>query len=242
VTANGTFDVNTGGIDYGDTFLALNTTGAVSDYFTPHNQSSMDTGNLDLGSGGLLLLPDQAGPVPHLMTASGKTGTVYLLNRDNLGHYNPVSDSQIVQSLVNIFPNGTPEPGNDSAPVYFNGTVYYGPINDNLQAFRVTNGMLSTGPTSQTSAIYAYPGASMSASGNGNTNGILWAVRRPSGTAAGVLHAYDASNLATELYNSNQAGSRDTMDIASKFTVPVVVNGRVYVVSNSKLTVYGLLP
>jgi chitodextrinase len=242
ITANGGFDVNTGGIDYGDTFVKISPSGSVLDYFTPHDQRTMDTNNLDLASGGPMLLPDQPGPNPHLMVGAGKTGTIYVINRDNMGHYNSTNDGQIVQSLVNIFPNGTPEPGNDSIPVYFNGTVYFSPINDKIQAFQVTDGLLSTTPTSRSSTVYAFPGGGISVSANGSSDGILWAVERPSVSSAGVLHAYDASNLGVELYNSNMAGTRDVLDVAAKFNVPLVANGKVFVASNGRLTVYGLLP
>jgi hypothetical protein len=241
-TANGTFDVNTGGTDYGDTFVKISPSGTILDYFTPHDQGAMDTNNWDLGSGPPLLLPDQSGPNPHLMVGAGKTGTIYVINRDNMGHYNSSNDNQIVQSLVNAFPRGTPEPGNDIAPVYFNGVVYFSPINDVIQAFRITNGLLSTGPVSQGATVFAYPGGGLAISANGGSNGILWAVQRIDVSTPGVLRAYDATNLASELYNSNQAGLRDALDVPAKFAPPIVVNGKVFVVSNNQLTAYGLRP
>jgi hypothetical protein len=246
-TANGDFNASTGGTDYGDSVLKLSPTGGVVDYFTPHDQANMEALNIDLASAGPVLLLDQPGPNPHLLITGGKGGSVYVINRDNMGHFNSANDNNIIQTLVNIFPNGVPEPGNYSAPVYFNGTVYFSPVNDTLQAFRLSNGTLSLAPTSRTSLVYAYPGGAFSVSANGTANGILWAVQRAGGsvtsnTDPGTLHAYDASNLATELYNSDQAGSRDTLDIAMKFNVPLVVNGKVFVATNSKLMVYGLLP
>jgi hypothetical protein len=177
-----------------------------------------------------------------LLLSAGKDGTIYLINRDNMGHYNANNDSQIVQSLVNVFPNGTPEPGNYSAPVYFNSQVYFSPINDTVQAFQLTNGRFSTSPTSHSAEVYAYPGGSMAISANGNTSGILWTIEFNGTTAPGVLHAYDPANLASELYNSNQAGSRDVMDWAAKYTAPLVANGKVFVASISQLAAYGLLP
>jgi hypothetical protein len=168
-----------------------------------------------------------------------------------MGGYNANSDSQIVQSLVNIFPFGTPEPGNYSAPVYFNGSVYFGPIRDNIQQFRLANGLLPTTATSRSSDIFKYPGATMAISANGTTNGILWAIQRNgdcgvqvtcSSASPGVLKAYDATNLQNVLYSSDQVSSRDTFDFATKFSVPLVANGKVFVASMSKLTIYGLLP
>ena len=138
-----------------------------------------------------------------------------------MGHFNAANDNQIVQSLPNIFPFGTPEPGNYSAPVYFNGTVYFSPVADAVKAFRLTNGLLSTSPTSQSSALFAYRGGALAISANGAANGILWAVEHPGPTTPGVLHAYDPSNLAVELYNSNQASARDTLGVAGKFSAPL---------------------
>jgi hypothetical protein len=238
-TGDGTFSVNTGGKDYGDTFVKFNPATGVVDYFTPHDQSNLNTNNLDLDAGGMILLPDQTGAHPHLLVSAGKNGTIHVVDRDNMGHYN--NPDRNVQTLVNVFPFGTPLPGNYSSPVYYNGTVYFAPVADVVQAFRLTNGLLSTAPTSTTPQAYAYPGGALAISASGSTNGILWAVRK-NGSAAGTLHAYDASNLAFELYNSNQAGTRDTLDAAAKFSIPLVVNGKVYVASEGRLTIYGLLP
>jgi fibronectin type 3 domain-containing protein len=246
-TANGSFNANTGGSDYGDTVLKLSPAGTVVDYFTPHDAANLESQNIDLASSGPVLLLDQPGPNPHLLITGGKGGTVYVINRDNMGHFNASNDNNIVQSLVNIFPNGVPEPGNYMAPVYFNGTVFFSPVNDTLQAFRLTNGTLSQSPASRTAVVFEYPGGAFSISANGTAGGVLWAVQRSGGSVTssngpGTLRAYDPANLTTELYNSNQAGTRDTLDIANKFTVPVIANGKVFVGTDSKLMVYGLLP
>jgi hypothetical protein len=145
------------------------------------------------------------------------------------------------QTLANIFPFGTPLPGNYSSPVYFNGAVYFGPVADVLQVFKLNSGLLTTAPTSTSPEAYPYPGGALAISANGSTNGILWAVQK-NGTSPGTLRAYDATNLSFELYNSDQSGTRDTLDIAAKFAIPLVINGKVFVASNSMLTVYGLLP
>ena len=242
ITGDGLFDANTGGSDYGDCFVKMSTTGTILDYFSPSVQSSLDTGNLDLGSGGVLLLPDQSGAHPHEMVSAGKNGTIYLVDRDNMGHYNPNSDP-IVQSIVNIFTNVTgKEGGNFGSPVYFSGRVYFSPVQDNVQAFQLSNGLLSTSPTSRSSATYGGRGGTLAISANGSANGILWTLQSNGTASPGVLHAYDASSLTTELYNTSQAGSRDTLDAWSKFSLPLVANGKVFVSSVSQLTVYGLLP
>ena len=242
VTGNGTFDANTGGSNFGDSFVKLSPGGVVLDYFTPHDQAGLNAANFDLASSGIMLLPDQPGPHPHLVVSAGKNETINVVDRDNMGHFNATNDSQIVQSLVNIFPNGTPEPGNYNAPVYFNGTVYFAPVNDTVMAFRLTNGLLSVVPTSKTSEVYTYPGGAISVSANGSSNGILWAVQRNGTVAAGGLRAYDPGNLAVQFYNTDQAGTRDTLDVAAKYSVPLVANGKVYVGSMTQLTAYGLLP
>ena len=177
--------------------------------------------------------------------SSGKDGSIYLVDRDNMGHYSTTTNN-IVQTLPNIFPNGSPEPGNFNPPVYYNGYVFFGPLGDKLQAFKLTNGLLSTSSTFRSSATFPDRGAAMAISANGSTDGILWAVQRNGTTSPGVLYAYDPTNstggVLKELYNSSQAGTRDTMGIAAKFTVPLIANGKVFVAGLSTLTGYGLLP
>jgi hypothetical protein len=221
--------------------LKLSPSGTILDYFTPHDQSSMEANDLDLSSAGPALLLDQPGAIPHLLIASGKTGTVYVVNRDNMGKFNPNNDNQIVQTLPSLLPNGTQDEGNYSAPVYFNGNIYFGAVNDNLKAFPFSGGLLGSVPNSESPEIFPNRGASFAVSANGNTNGILWAVQDNS-PSSGALYAYDATNLAHELYSSTQAGSRDTLGIATKFSIPLVANGKVFVVANGALVVYGLLP
>ena len=127
--------------------------------------------------------------------------------------------------------------------MYFNSLVYFSPLGSTIQAFQLSNGLLSTAPTSQSVATYTFPGGTLAISANGTTNGILWAVQRNGAATPGVLHAYKATDLSSELYNSNLApGSRDTLDIATKFNIPLVANGKVYVASVSQLMIYGLLP
>ena len=239
-TGDGSFTKNTGGVDYGDSFVKLSPSGAVLDFFTPQNQGFLNTNNLDLDAGGMILLPDQTGAVhPHILVSSGKDGSVTVVDRDTMGGF--ANPDRNVQTLANIFPFGTPLPGNYSSPVYFNGAVYFAPVADVVQMFRLSNGLLPTAATSTTAQVFGYPGAALSVSANGSANGILWAVRK-NGQAPGTLHAYDAGNVAIELYNSDQAGTRDALDVAAKFSIPTVVNGHVYVATESSFTIFGLLP
>ena len=238
-TANGTFDVDTGGSDYGDSALRLESTGAVVDYFTPHNQALLSAGDLDFGAANPLLLPDQSGPVSHELIASGKPGILYLVNRDDMGHFHSGSDSQIVQSVA-AFPNTSNITGGIfMSPAYWNGHVYVSGIHGSLQAFTLTAGLLSTSPGSQSPEQFDWSGATVSVSSNGTTAGIVWALDG----GGGVLYAYEATNLASELYNTNQApGGRDVPGQPVKFAVPTVGNGHVYVGTQTELDVYGLSP
>jgi hypothetical protein len=237
-TANGTFDGNTGGSDYGDSALKLDATGKVLDYFTPHNQAALSSGDIDFGSANPVILPDQSGPVAHELLASGKPGILYLINRDTMGHFQSGSDSQIVQS-VSAFPNTSGvTSGIFASPVYWNGRVYVTGIDGTVKAFTLSAGKLSTAPTSQTKAQFSFPGATTSISSNGTNAGIVWVLDG----SGGVLYAYDATNLGTELYDANQAaGGRDTPGQPVKFAVPTVAGGHVYVGTQTELDVYGLL-
>jgi hypothetical protein len=240
-TGNGDFTVNTGGRDYGDTVVKLGPSGSVLDYFTPHDQANMESQDLDLSSAGPVLLLDQPGSNPHLLIAAAKSGTIFVVNRDNMGHFQSGNDNQIVQSLVGVLPNGTLEEGNFSAPTFFNGYVYFAAVNDTLKAFQLSNGFLSNGPTSHSLDVYPNRGGAFAVSGNGSTNGIVWAVQ-DNNPSTGVLHAYNAGNLANEFYNTSQAGSRDSLGVATKFSIPLVANGKVFIGAQTQLVVYGLLP
>jgi len=237
-TANGTFDVDTGGKDYGDSALKLDSTGGVVDYFTPYNQADLSSGDIDFGAANPVVLPDQTGPVAHELLASGKPGILYLINRDDMGHFKSGSDSQIVQS-VPAFPNTSGiTNGIFMSPAYWNGHVYVSGIGGNVQAFTLSAGRLSTSPASQTAAQFSWPGATASVSSNRAAAGIVWVLDG----GGGVLYAYDATNLASELYDTTEAsGGRDTPGQPVKFAVPTIANGHVYVGTQTELDVYGLL-
>jgi hypothetical protein len=232
VTGNGTFDANA---DYGDTFLKLTPTAAgltVASSFTPFDQALLDARDEDLGSAGPILLPDQPGGDPHLLIGAGKEGKMYVLNRDALGGFDP-SEDHVVEELPQSITSAFDTPG------YFNGQVYFGGIGDALKAFALTGGQLSPTPSSQSSVVFGYPGTTPSISADGSANGIVWAVQNGS---PAVLRAYPADDLATELYDSAQAGGRDQLGKGVKFEAPTVVNGKVYVGTQTGLAVFGLLP
>jgi hypothetical protein len=240
VIGNGTFDADGGGRDYGDSVVKLTPDDdklKVSDSFTPFDCENLEASDIDLGASGFTILPEQPGAVPHLGVTTGKAGKIYLLNRDNLGKYQHLSDSQIVQSIPNAV--GT-QPANEdhSTAVYWQGNVYYVGNGDVIKQFQLAKGNLSAAPVSQGAHFYNYPGANMSVSSNGSQDGILWALE-----SSGVLRAYDATDVSRELYNSDQApNARDQFGPATRFGVPTVVNGRVYVNGQTQMAVFGLLP
>jgi hypothetical protein len=245
---NGTFDttLNSSGFpsagDCGNCFVKLRSSLplALADYFTPSNTVMLSNGDLDLGSGGPLLLPDLidgSGATRHLAVASGKSNpTIYVVDRDNMGKFNPAADT-IYQEI----PGALPSQGEFAKPSYFNKTVYYGAVGDNLKAFPISNARLATAPSSHSSATFAYPGTTPSISANGTASGIVWAVENSSSGSA-ILHAYDATNLGRELYNSNQASNGRDQFADNKFITPMVANGRVYVGTPASVAVFGLLP
>jgi PQQ-like domain len=251
-TGNGTFDAATGGSAYGMSIVKLSPTPgsngqySVLDYFTPHDEASLSNGDLDQGSGGVLLLPDQPGPHPHLLVQAGKTGRIYLINRDtgSMGEFNANTDN-VVQTL----PGGTIT-GSYDAPAYFNNGsqqfIYYQGFNDVLKSFSLTNGLLSTSPFAQTTDVFGFPGSSPSISANGTQNGIIWVLDDTANGTVGhaasgpaILHAYDATTLE-ELYNTTMVAS-DRLGNAVKFTAPVIANSKVYVGTQTGLYVFGLL-
>ena len=226
VSANGTFDANAGGSDLGESVIKLSTSKGLlaADYFTPYDADALSEKDMDLGSSGALLLPDGAGSSthPHLLVSGSKSGSIYLLDRDNLGHFQPEGNGQIVQSL-----DGAVGPI-FGIPAYFNNTVYFSGAHDQVKAFSLQNGLLSVLPTSTSSATFAVFGSVPSISANGTQNGILWTI-----DPAAQLHAYDAADLSHQLYQGS-------VDSFVKFSTPTIANGKVYVGTLNSLEVFGL--
>ncbi len=235
-TGNGTFDAD--GSELGDSIISLDASLNVLDWFTPFNEAVLESQDLDLGSAGVLVLPDQSGPHPHVAVSAGKEGTIYVVDRDDLGHFNPVDDSQIVQVV-----SGALAAGAYDMPAYFDGKVYVNAAYDALKAFTVTNGLLSVFATDLAPDVFGFPGATPSISANGSAEGIVWVLQRNVGTKAPWrLHAHDAQDVSNELYDSGDQGQKGYAGKPVKFAVPTVANGKVYVGAHNRLTVFGLKP
>jgi Chitobiase/beta-hexosaminidase C-terminal domain/Legume lectin domain len=233
-------------IDYGDSIVRVSLAGGnptPTDYFTPYNQASLDAADTDVGSGGVLVIPqDQSGPYPHILLEAGKAGKIYVLNRDQLtndgSHYcnGCTGDPEIIQSVTGLG-------GLWSMPTYWNGNVYIWGSGDHLKAYSLSAGLLSTSPTSQSAEESGFPGSTVAVSSDGTANGIVWAVQSDSYSTNGpaILRAYKAGNVSSLLYGSNLTSGRDQLGPAVKFVVPVVSNGKVYVGAQKEVDVFGLL-
>ncbi len=242
-SGNGTFKPKGLKGDFGNTVTKLRPTPGrlkVADYFTPSNQAKLSAIDLDLGSGGVVLLPEQPGAHPHLLVAGGKEGTVYLLNRDKLGGYGSRSNAfqEVHGAITGLF----------DTPAYFNGTLYFvgtstqaGGGLDRLKAFSLVGGRINPTPAIGSNPE-GYPGSSPSVSANGSSDGILWTLTGNKSRSTATLRAYNAGDITRELYNSLQAGTRDLPGPYVKFSVPTVANGKVYLGGRGTLTLFGILP
>jgi len=258
ITGNGIYD---GMTDWGDSIVKLSTASglSVADWFTPLNQANLDANDTDFGSGGSAILVDQSsGLHPQLLVGAGKEGTLFVIDRTNMGKFNS-STNQVVQTL-------SPGGGSFATPAFWQNTLFYFGTNatGKAYAFNISTNTFNPSISSATSSAISWPGATPSVSSNASSNGIVWALNngsyctaQSSACGATILHAYDATNISTELWNSSQAsGNRDQAGNAVKFTVTTIANGKVYVgtrgnntggTSNTtstpgELDVYGLLP
>ena len=238
-TGNGRFDAASGGRDYGDSLLKLEGLSLkLHDYFAPFNVDKLNAEDQDLGSGGSVLLPPQPGPHPELVVIAGKGGTIYLIDRDHMGHYQPKNDSHAVQTI--------PSPGGGvcGSMAYWNHNLYVlsNSSNDALRLFTVQNGRLSlkAASGSRFPALCATP----IISANGSGDGVLWVLHSKAWNADdtnAVLFAFDAVDPSRLLYVSEQNPSRDRAGLALRFNIPVIANGHVYVGAKREVDVYGLL-
>lgn len=243
ITGNGTFDADSGGADYGDSYEKLsfsNGATTVVDYFTPYTQASLaGVLDLDLGSGGPLLLPNADTKPKQLILGTGKDGILYLLDRTNMGKFNSSNNNQIIEYIPGVAAHGL-----WGKPAYWNSEVYLWGLGDVLKAFRLDRALLSLAPVAQATEISAYPSPTPAVSSNANTNGIVWTVKTAFWKTGGpaVLEAYDAANVSRQLYTSNALSTRDQAGPAVRFAIPTVANGKVYLGTETELDVYGLQP
>jgi hypothetical protein len=267
---NGSFDnyLTTNGFpgagDYGNSLVKLTTARnilAVADYFAMSNVQNEVEADIDLGSGGALVLPpmtDALGNTHNLVVTAGKDQNIYLADTANMGKFNSSNNNALYQELPSVFPGtngGLPNGyglagGVWGAPAYYNGTLYFGPVSGPVTAFPFQNAHLAFG-SSRSPSVFGYPGTIPSVSANGASNGIVWAyetlhaqivIETGTLTTPAVLHAYAATNLAVELYNSMQAtNNRDLFGTTVKFMTPMIASGRVYVPSTTGVGVFGLL-
>jgi hypothetical protein len=248
MVANGSFDtkLNAKGFpsrgDFGNSFLKISTAGgrlAVADYFTMFDVEAENASDCDLGAGGPVVLPemkDAAGKVRRLAVGAGKDRNIYLVNREDMGKFNPQGNQNIYQEL----PKALKGERFRGAPAYFERRLYLGSVNDSLREFRFMDARLGAEPLSITAAKFGYPGAMPSVSADGARNGIVWASENDK---QAVLHAYDATDLTHELYNSDRAASgRDHFGKGNKFITPMIAHGKVYVGTTDGVGVFGILP
>jgi hypothetical protein len=237
VTGNGGFDADVGGANYGMSALRLGAVGQslkVGDYFTPSHEARLSHKDVDFGSGGVMLAPDQPGAHPHEAFIGFKTGTLFVLDRDRMGH---VGDANAVQHL-------TANPGGIyTSPAYWQGSVYLAGVGGQLTQWSLVDGRLPASPTHESAVQFQYPGATPSISSNGATDGVVWAIATQGKVRGGppaILRAFDARDVSVKLYDSNAAGKRDLAGPGVKFSVPTVADGKVFVGTQSELDIYGL--
>ena len=227
-TADGPF---TAGSNFGQSVIKLSQSGStlqLADWFTPYNEADLDDHDMDM-SEPVLVLPDQTGTYPHLAAAVGKEGTIYLLNRDNMGHFCSTcktADTQIVQEMAGYAPN-------TGALVYWNNMIYTSANSSPITAIAVTNGTLGTAPVAQSKKVTG--GHSPVISANGSAAGVLWQLN------GSTLNAYNAATLATIYQSSEAPNKRDVLPALPHFANLMIANGKVYVGTNNSVVVYGLL-
>jgi hypothetical protein len=242
------------GTDFGDSIVkmtpGLGAPASSASYFTPFNDRSLYNGDLDLGSTGPVLLPDQPGLHTHILVGYDKSEEVYVVDRDNMGGYTgPNGPNNILQDVLNPTASQCSTPvqftacANQSgtcgwnAPVYWNNNLYFTSNPGPLMAYTWTPGSttpLATCPTIEGGfASGAYrAAASPSISANGTTNGLLWVVTWPN-TRMGTLRAFDATNLANELFEASVSG-------IGGYPSPTIANGIVYVETKGRLYAFGI--
>jgi outer membrane protein assembly factor BamB len=233
-TGNGTVSTN----NYGESIVKLSPTLQPLDRFTPFDWQNLDGHDKDLGSGSMILVPDQNGPYPHEVIACGKPTPIYVLNRDRLGDRGASSDNILQRLDKQLSQNaGGRDPGEPcyNSPAMWLQNVYFAANNDVLKMFvlNADTGMLSPTPVSKGTFIYQWPGSDPVVSSNpSNTNGIVWTLDY----LAGTLHASDAADVSKELYRSPSLGT------GIRWVPPTVVNGHVYLGISNRVYSFGMIP
>jgi uncharacterized protein YbbK (DUF523 family) len=242
-TGNGNYN---GTSDFGDSTVQFSPTGSIVDWFTPFNQSVFNANDIDLGSSGVIILPDSVGSAthPHLALATGKVAMLYLLDQTNMGKFNS-STNHDLQEVTPVPPPNTTQldGGNFGSPAYWNGNIYTTGVNYPLSQFQISNGTIATPQFAQSSNLFPLRGATPVVSASGTTNGVVWILDLSAWPSNGdaILDAYDATNVSKLLFSSPSSGT-GAAGPAVKFTIPTVANGKVYVGGQQTLTVFGLFP
>jgi hypothetical protein len=249
-TGNGNYNGTT---DFSETVLKLSPTGSLLDWFTPFNVSVLDANDIDMGSAGVLILPDSVASAahPHLALATGKIAILYLLDisqpnpgQTKMGKLNSGSNLDVQEAIPFPPPNTTQlDGGNYGVPAYWNGNIYTTGQNFPLSQFKISNGTIATPQFAVSNNMFPPRGGVPAVSASSTTNGIVWIIDYTAWKSGGpaILDAYDATNVGTMLYSSPSSGA-GAAGFAVKFTVPTVANGKVYVGGQSTITVFGLLP
>jgi hypothetical protein len=251
-SGNGSFNANQGGNNYGDTMLKLQLTPSgfqIVDWFTPSSEACMDFDDLELGSGGVVLLPTDFTNGASLSVTYSKEGRLFMLNTSTLGKFNPAGDQITQEFMIGEQTCADPPTSDTEGPTwnrlygnasYWNGNVYAGASNLGLKQYQFQDGMLNPTPFATSTSMFGTRGANTVVSSNGNKDAIVWAYEKTNGGLA-ILHAYDATSVSHELYNTMMAGDRDELGQGIAFAVPVVVDGRVIAAYDKFVAVFGLL-
>lgn len=244
MVGNGTTDVQTGGTEYGEAFIKLNSSLVPQDYFVPYNFDTLNANDTDVSSGGPVPIPGT-----NYIVGEGKQGLMYVVNTANMGKYNASQD--------NVYQEFSTAGGLWGSPIFFNNPsapmLYVWDSKSALQGFSFADGLFNTTPvaTGTTTISGCCAGGALSISSNNYASGsnILWAsvpLTSPiHSLASGELFAYDATNINNLLWTSYTNQSRDDFGEWAKFVAPTVANGKVYMGSdsgNGQLVAYGLLP
>ncbi len=253
VAADGSFNADQGGTNFGDTVLKLRLAGnsfSVVDWFTPSNQACVNPADIEIGSGGVALLPDSASPGKKIAAVINKEGRLYLLDTNNLGHYNAAGDTQIPQQFLvgnqacfegmgEAHAEGTDWQRLYGNASYWNGNLYLGAANSTLRQYQFQNGVLNTTPVAQAGPVFSIRGANTVVSANGNQNAIVWVYEKSSNGGRAILHAHDANNVSNELWNSDMHPG-DGMGVGAGFGTPIVADGKVITAYHTAVVVYGM--